>query len=43
MSDGLDIIELRTARDRNVTLHREIWQAVSGALDDEVAEWPRLR
>ncbi len=34
VSDGLDIIELRTGRDRNVTLHREIWQAVSSALDN---------
>lgn len=37
-SDGLDIIELRTGRDRNVTLHREIWKAVSAALGDEVLE-----
>lgn len=37
-SDGLDIIELRTDRDRNVTLHREIWRAVSASLSDEVLE-----
>ncbi len=43
MSDGLDIIELRTERDRNVTLHRDIWQAVSAALDDEVLKCWRSR
>ena len=31
---GLSIVELRTARDRNVTLHRELWQAVSRALSE---------
>ena len=42
-SHGLDIIELRTAREHNVSLHREVWRAVSATLDDEVAEWPRSR
>lgn len=31
-SDGLNIVEVRTERRRNVTLHREIWQIVSAAL-----------
>jgi 2-succinyl-5-enolpyruvyl-6-hydroxy-3-cyclohexene-1-carboxylate synthase len=30
---GLQIVELRTRRDRNVTLHREAWEAVASALD----------
>ncbi len=30
---GLHIIELRTDRDRNVTLHRDAWAAVSAALE----------
>jgi 2-succinyl-5-enolpyruvyl-6-hydroxy-3-cyclohexene-1-carboxylate synthase len=29
---GLDIIEVLTRRDRNVTLHRELWQVVDAAL-----------
>ncbi len=29
---GLHIVEVPTARDRNVTLHREIWRVVSAAL-----------
>ena len=29
---GLHIVEVPTERTRNVTLHREIWQAVSAAL-----------
>jgi len=35
-SPGLDIVEVRTARDRNVTLHREIWAAVDAALRAEL-------
>lgn len=31
-ADGLSIIEVRTARDRNVVLHREMWAAVEAAL-----------
>lgn len=34
-SPGLDIVEVRTARDRNVTLHGEIWAAVNAALRAE--------
>jgi 2-succinyl-5-enolpyruvyl-6-hydroxy-3-cyclohexene-1-carboxylate synthase len=30
---GLHIVEVPTERARNVTLHREIWQAVSGSLE----------
>jgi 2-succinyl-5-enolpyruvyl-6-hydroxy-3-cyclohexene-1-carboxylate synthase len=36
---GVSIVELRTARDRNVVLHREIWAAVRTAV---LAELPRL-
>ncbi len=31
---GLQVVELRTDRDRNVELHRQIWTAVSTALAD---------
>ncbi len=31
-SPGLAIVEVRTARDRNVVRHREVWQAVEAAL-----------
>ncbi len=31
-SKGLEIIEMRTERDRNVALHREVWAAVEEAL-----------
>ena len=31
-TDGLTIVEVPTERQRNVTLHREIWQVVSRAL-----------
>ncbi len=31
-SDGLEIVEMRTGRDRNVVLHREVWSAVEAAL-----------
>jgi 2-succinyl-5-enolpyruvyl-6-hydroxy-3-cyclohexene-1-carboxylate synthase len=30
---GLQIVEIRTRRDRNVELHREAWEAVASALD----------
>ncbi|MBM3470933.1 MAG: 2-succinyl-5-enolpyruvyl-6-hydroxy-3-cyclohexene-1-carboxylic-acid synthase [Armatimonadetes bacterium] len=30
--EGLSIVEVRTARDRNVLLHREVWQTVESAL-----------
>jgi 2-succinyl-5-enolpyruvyl-6-hydroxy-3-cyclohexene-1-carboxylate synthase len=32
---GLSVVEVRTERERNVTLHREIWKAVSAALERE--------
>jgi 2-succinyl-5-enolpyruvyl-6-hydroxy-3-cyclohexene-1-carboxylate synthase len=35
-SEGLSIVEVRTARDRNVLLHREVWQAVEAALRAEL-------
>ncbi len=35
-SEGLSIVEVRTARDRNVLLHREVWQAVEAALRTEL-------
>lgn len=34
--EGLSIVEVRTARDRNVLLHREVWQAVEAALRAEM-------
>jgi 2-succinyl-5-enolpyruvyl-6-hydroxy-3-cyclohexene-1-carboxylate synthase len=36
-SSGLDVVELRTNRERNVTLHRQIWPAISEALARELA------
>lgn len=33
---GLSIVEVPTERARNVTLHREMWEAVSAAVADEV-------
>jgi len=33
---GLSIVEVRTARDRNVLLHREVWHAVEAALRAEL-------
>ncbi len=29
---GLTLIEVRTRRDSNVTMHREVWRAVAAAL-----------
>ncbi|MDI3340691.1 MAG: 2-succinyl-5-enolpyruvyl-6-hydroxy-3-cyclohexene-1-carboxylic-acid synthase [Sphaerobacter sp.] len=37
---GLHIVEVPTDRARNVTLHREMWRAVSAALASEVSTWP---
>jgi 2-succinyl-5-enolpyruvyl-6-hydroxy-3-cyclohexene-1-carboxylate synthase len=34
--EGLSIVEVRTGRDRNVVLHREIWAAVEGAVRAEL-------
>ncbi len=34
---GLKIIEVRTDRERNVALHREVWKAVSAAVVEEVS------
>jgi 2-succinyl-5-enolpyruvyl-6-hydroxy-3-cyclohexene-1-carboxylate synthase len=31
---GLSLIEVRTRRDSNVTMHREVWQAVAAALGE---------
>ncbi len=31
---GLNIVEVRTGRDRHVILHRQVWQAVAAALTD---------
>jgi 2-succinyl-5-enolpyruvyl-6-hydroxy-3-cyclohexene-1-carboxylate synthase len=33
---GLQVVEVRTERQRNVTLHRQIWDAVSRALEREL-------
>ena len=35
-SPGLDIVEVRTSRDRNVRLHQEIWAAVAEAVRSEL-------
>ncbi len=35
-SPGLDIVEVRTTRDRNVRLHQEIWAAVTDAVRSEL-------
>ncbi|MEX2446381.1 MAG: 2-succinyl-5-enolpyruvyl-6-hydroxy-3-cyclohexene-1-carboxylic-acid synthase, partial [Dehalococcoidia bacterium] len=34
---GLDVLELRTERDRNVALHREVWARATEAVRDVVA------
>lgn len=34
--EGISIVEVRTARDSNVLLHREVWQAVEDALRAEL-------
>ena len=34
-ASGLNIIEVRTDRARNVALHREVWKTVSAALAGE--------
>jgi len=34
---GISIIEVRTARDRNVELHRETWAAVGTAVRAELS------
>jgi 2-succinyl-5-enolpyruvyl-6-hydroxy-3-cyclohexene-1-carboxylate synthase len=34
-SNGLGVVEVRTKRDRNVALHREIWAAVEAAVSPE--------
>lgn len=36
--NGLSVIELRTTRDRNVTLHRKVWRSVSEALAREFGQ-----
>ncbi|MGQ0550556.1 MAG: 2-succinyl-5-enolpyruvyl-6-hydroxy-3-cyclohexene-1-carboxylic-acid synthase [Armatimonadota bacterium] len=42
-SKGLEIIEVRTDRDRNVVLHRQVWAAVKDALSvDDVVRALRL-
>ncbi len=33
--EGLHVVELLTQRDSNVALHRQLWQAVSKALDEQ--------
>ena len=35
-SNGLHVVEVSTQRDSNVALHRQLWQAVSKALDEQV-------
>ena len=37
---GLDVLELRTERDRNVALHREVWREVGAAVRDALATAP---
>lgn len=32
LSDGLAIVEVKTSRERNVVMHRQVWAAVSAAL-----------
>jgi 2-succinyl-5-enolpyruvyl-6-hydroxy-3-cyclohexene-1-carboxylate synthase len=36
-ASGLNVVEVRTERERNVTLHRRIWPAISAALTRELA------
>jgi 2-succinyl-5-enolpyruvyl-6-hydroxy-3-cyclohexene-1-carboxylate synthase len=35
-SEGLGIVEVRTGRDRNVVLHRQVWAAVEAAISSEM-------
>ncbi|GMU41012.1 MAG: 2-succinyl-5-enolpyruvyl-6-hydroxy-3-cyclohexene-1-carboxylate synthase [Chloroflexota bacterium] len=34
---GLDVLELRTERDRNVALHRQVWERAAAAVRDAMA------
>jgi len=34
-SDGLTIVEVKTSRERNVVMHRQVWAAVSTALNSQ--------
>jgi len=36
MAEGLGIVEVRTGRDRNVVLHRQVWAAVEAAVSSEI-------